>query len=54
MRLEVERAESVDVDLGVETNAVEADFGEWLTSAIHGSDGNDGTRGARKGSRVKP
>ena len=39
VRLEVERAESVDVDLRVESKAVEADFGEWLTSAIHGSDG---------------
>ncbi len=48
VRLEVEHAESVDVDLGVETKAVEADFGEGLTSAIHGSDGSDGTRrGAR-------
>jgi len=37
--LEVERADSADLDLGVESKAVETDFGEWLTSAIHGSDG---------------
>ena len=39
VRLEVERTESADVDLGVEPKAIETDFSEWLTSAIHGSDG---------------
>lgn len=40
VRPEVERTESVDLDLGVESKAVETDFSEWLTSTVHGrSDG---------------
>lgn len=39
VRLEVKRAEGLDVGLRVESKAVETDFGEWLTRAVHGSDG---------------
>jgi hypothetical protein len=38
VRPEVERAEGLDIDLGIESKAVKTDSGEWLTSAIHGSE----------------
>ena len=45
VRPEVERTESVDLDLGVESKGVEPDFSEWLTSAVHGSSDGRSERG---------